>query len=170
MDQWLFSTVHSKTKSSTHLLAQLGGVPSRGRTPCRWCSWARSPGGVASSKRKFLDTDAGAEQWYKTIAKLMQGRNSKIPHKLANLVLVLHFLELQTKTNSSYLVDPASSHMLVLKIKPCMSKYKHLYRETANGSLKQLWFIWWFLCYLDNRSNSRANTCTKGRLTKPCIY
>ena len=25
-------------------------------------------------------------------------------------------------------------------------------------------------CYLDNRSNSRANTCTKGRLTKPCIY
>ncbi len=27
--------------------------------------------------------------------------------------------------NSSYLVDPASSHMLVSKIKPCMSKYKH---------------------------------------------
>ena len=26
--------------------------------------------------------------------------------------------------NESYLVDPASSHMLVSKIKPCMSKYK----------------------------------------------
>ena len=26
----------------------------------------------------------------------------------------------------SYLVDPASSHMLVSKIKPCMSKYKLL--------------------------------------------
>ena len=26
---------------------------------------------------------------------------------------------------SSNLVDPASSHMLVLKIKPCMSKYKY---------------------------------------------
>ena len=25
---------------------------------------------------------------------------------------------------ASYLVDPASSHMLVSKIKPCMSKYK----------------------------------------------
>ena len=25
----------------------------------------------------------------------------------------------------SYLVDPASSHMLVSKIKPCMSKYEH---------------------------------------------
>ena len=43
--------------------------------------------------------------------------------------------------SSSYLVDPASSHMLVSKIKPCMSKYKHLYCETANGSLNQLWFI-----------------------------
>ena len=27
-------------------------------------------------------------------------------------------------SNGSYLVDPASSHMLVSKIKPCMSKYK----------------------------------------------
>jgi len=27
--------------------------------------------------------------------------------------------------------------MLVSKIKPCMSKYKHLYGETANGSLNQ---------------------------------
>ena len=40
----------------------------------------------------------------------------------------------------SYLVDPASSHMLVSKIKPCMSKYKLLYGETADGSLKQLLF------------------------------
>ena len=39
---------------------------------------------------------------------------------------------------TSYLVDPASSHMLVSKIKPCMSKYKQLYCETANGSLYQL--------------------------------
>ena len=28
---------------------------------------------------------------------------------------------------NSYLVDPASSHMLVSKIKPCMSKYKQFY-------------------------------------------
>ena len=27
---------------------------------------------------------------------------------------------------NKYLVDPASSHMLVLKIKPCMPKYKLL--------------------------------------------
>ena len=39
------------------------------------------------------------------------------------LPLVLVWLCLQY----SYLVDPASSHMLVSKIKPCMSKYKQLY-------------------------------------------
>ena len=36
------------------------------------------------------------------------------------------------------LVDSASSHTLVSKIKPCMSKYKSFYFETANGSLYQL--------------------------------
>ena len=41
------------------------------------------------------------------------------------------------------LVDPASSHMLVSKIKPCMSQYKLPYGETANGSLKQLSLIRW---------------------------
>ena len=43
--------------------------------------------------------------------------------------------------NDSYLVDPASSHMLVSKIKPCMSKYILLHSETANGSLNQLRFL-----------------------------
>ena len=33
--------------------------------------------------------------------------------------------------------------MLVSKIKPCMSQYKLLHGEIANGSLKQLSFIWW---------------------------
>ena len=47
----------------------------------------------------------------------------------------------QPLAHDSYLVDSASSHMLVSKIKPCMSKYKQLYSETANGSLNQLSFI-----------------------------
>jgi hypothetical protein len=41
-------------------------------------------------------------------------------------------------TISHNLVDPASSHMLVSKIKPCMSQYTFLYCKTANGSLQQL--------------------------------
>jgi hypothetical protein len=47
----------------------------------------------------------------------------------------------RTPAHDSYLVDSASSHMLVSKIKPCMSKYKQLYSETANGSLYKLSFI-----------------------------
>ena len=45
------------------------------------------------------------------------------------------------RTKSCNLVDPASSHMLVSKIKPCMSKYEPLVGETANGSINQLWFL-----------------------------
>ena len=48
------------------------------------------------------------------------------------------FLGGLSQPHDGNLVDPASSHTLVSKIKPCMSKYKHLYRETANGSLYQL--------------------------------
>jgi hypothetical protein len=44
-------------------------------------------------------------------------------------------------TDDSYLVDPASSHMLVSKIKPCMSKFTLSHGETANGSLNQSMFI-----------------------------
>ena len=34
-----------------------------------------------------------------------------------------------------HLVDPASSDMLVSKVKPCMCKFKSFNGETANGSL-----------------------------------
>ena len=61
------------------------------------------------------------------------------------------------------LVDPASSHTLVSKIKPCMSKYKHY-----TVKLRMAHYISYSLFdshyYLDNRSNSRANTCVKSRL------
>ncbi|KAG6725984.1 hypothetical protein I3842_02G058200 [Carya illinoinensis] len=50
--------------------------------------------------------------------------------------------------NECYLVDPASSHMLVSKIKPCMCNY-----SLFSG-----------ICYQDNCSNARANTCNKPRL------
>ena len=41
---------------------------------------------------------------------------------LLQLMRVLSYND--TRYESIYLVDPASSHMLVSKIKPCMSKYK----------------------------------------------
>ena len=59
----------------------------------------------------------------------------------------------------SNLVDPASSHMLVLKINPCMCKYSIIQRNCE-------WLLKTVIIYLmdkdmDNRSNSRANTCVK---------
>ena len=42
---------------------------------------------------------------------------------------------------SSYLVDPASSHMLFSKIKPCMSKYRPSQGEIAKRSLNQPLFM-----------------------------
>ena len=38
--------------------------------------------------------------------------------------------------SNSYLVDPASSHMLVSKIKPCMSKYGESGFDSGEGALK----------------------------------
>ena len=52
-------------------------------------------------------------------------------------LLIMTSDALRTRT-STHLVDPASSHMLVSKIKPCMSQHKLLFGESANGSLKQL--------------------------------
>ena len=89
--------------------------------PC----WIWSKEGVAQSQEwwwKSLGTDWGMNKW-KTIGQMVKGFERR------------------------NLVDPASSHMLVSKIKPCMSQYKLLYGETANGSLKQLQFIWWSLLH-----------------------
>ena len=46
------------------------------------------------------------------------------PSGTSELKLVIGFVR---RSRSSNLVDPASSHTLVSKIKPCMSKYKRFY-------------------------------------------
>ena len=63
-----------------------------------------------------------------------------------------------------YLVDPASSYMLVSKIKPCMSKYIPRHGETVNGSLNRLLFIGdysgegaWETATISKESSRRAN-------------
>ena len=60
---------------------------------------------------------------------------SALPYSEHSLLVVLVLFRSWFGTN---LVDPASSHMLVSKIKPCMSQYKLQYGKTVNGSLKQL--------------------------------
>ena len=39
------------------------------------------------------------------------------------------------------LIDPASNHMLILEINPCMSKFTSFHGETANGSLNHSRFL-----------------------------
>ena len=59
---------------------------------------------------------------------------SALPYSEHSLLVVVLF----RSWFGTNLVDPASSHMLVSKIKPCMSQYKLQYGKTVNGSLKQL--------------------------------
>ncbi len=135
MNQWLlFSTIHTYF-SQTHLIAWLGGVPSK-RLDLASADAAEPAFPAAPLRRCRRWSGAVVQDNCETYARTQSKFHT---HNCEPRAGALRRFRLQT--NSSYLVDPASSHMLVLKIKPCMSKYKHLYRETANGSLKQLWFI-----------------------------
>ena len=59
----------------------------------------------------------------------------------------------------NYLVDPASSHMLVLKIKPCMSKYRWIRNRNCGWLNKSVIInLVMIFFYLDNPVNCRANT------------
>ena len=64
-----------------------------------------------------------------------------VPHPLGYRGQQCALIQRTSQKKYVYLVDPASSHMLVSKIKPCMSQYIPLQGETANGSLDQLWFL-----------------------------
>ena len=48
------------------------------------------------------------------------------------------FSTCQSWQSGSYLVDPASSHMLVSKIKPCMSQYKLLLQRNREWLIKSV--------------------------------
>jgi len=49
--------------------------------------------------------------------------------------------------------------MLVSKIKPCMSKYKRFILWNCEWLIKSVIVYLIVPYYLDNRGNSRANTC-----------
>ena len=64
--------------------------------------------------------------------------------------------------SESYLVDPASSHMLVSKIKPCMSMHEPNMVKPRMAHYNSLGLLD-LIQHLDNCGNSRANTCTELR-------
>ena len=71
--------------------------------------------------------------------------------------------------DGTYLVDPASSHMLVSKAKPCTCKHRPPHGEAANGSLDRLQFIrsytvtWITVVILELIHATSAPTCLAGR-------
>ena len=50
-----------------------------------------------------------------------------------------------------------------------MSQCKFQYGKTVNGSLKQLQLIW-LSFYMDNRGNSRTNTCVTTQLFGRVVF
>ena len=59
------------------------------------------------------------------LVPVLEGKTSTKQPCLPCGVTPVRALAAPVPGKDSYLVDPASSHMLVSKIKPCMSKYKH---------------------------------------------
>ena len=53
-----------------------------------------------------------------------------------------------------YLVDPASSHMVVSEIKPCMCKYKQIYTVKLRMAHSISYSLFDGIYYSDNHSNS----------------
>ena len=72
--------------------------------------------------------------------------------------------------DDSNLVDSASSHTLVSKIKPCMSKYNEIIVKLRMAHYISYSLFESVVRYVDNRSNSRANTCIKFRLLREGMY
>ena len=79
----------------------------------------------------ILLKDVAEKEWVSVLHRLVPLHNGfpfeKIERMRASLKRVAcRGVPVQSGSpRDSYLVDPASSHMLVSKIKPCMSKYKH---------------------------------------------
>lgn len=111
---------------------------------------------------KFMNNAEGTEAFWRSIFRRLS---------YGSLSSSFHFLWKRSFCFCRYLVDPASSHMLVSKIKPCMSKYKQIILWNCEWLIKSVIVYLIISYYMDNRSNSRANTCTKTRLSwKGCIY
>ena len=92
---------------------------------CAWNLWDRGTRRFDSwlrvvSKAARLNTSLGYVQIFQHQDDELLTENVACPLVTGNCI------PCGARMESSYLVDPASSHMLVSKIKPCMSKYKQL--------------------------------------------
>ena len=124
-------------------------IPTGNGVEARESFWTRAPKAAVLRPGSSLSPSAGAvspgEEWSRPKLGRRPARvgvgEFTVPPELADTQPHSRSMTCRRSRGSRAgrnLVDPASSHMLVSKIKPCMSQYKLLYGETANGSLKQL--------------------------------
>ena len=86
----------------------------------------------------FTDSSVWSLTMLCTGCNCLQGDKLTLFPEECLMVILWNCCFWQHFTTHFHLVDPASSHMLVSKIKPCMSEFKLIFGETANGSLYQL--------------------------------
>ncbi len=129
-------------------LCHLTVLTVRPRNGCPGGEWYKSDGLIEPAKRRWSFAVAVPEKVtpLRKHASTIRYVSSRMPAVggdggVASATSVtrrwapVHLSDRLSRANGSYLVDPASSHMLVSKIKPCMSKHKPLHGEAANGSL-----------------------------------
>ena len=146
----------------------------------------RSPWSAASRTseliRRFMDADVGAardkildrcETYARTHSHPTQSM-LKCTAETSDLNFKLSSFQLHRSWN---LLKYTAATWLILPVVICLSqRLSHaclsisIIQRNCRRLIKTVMVYLMVHCYLDNRSNSRANTCTKGRLTKPCIY
>ena len=100
----------------------------------QWCCWSKLGPDTAILYRFLFDSSVRASISLGSSQINISGRESRRmsrdPRSASGLCRYLDSGPMASRCrfsiplSDSYLVDPASSHMLVSKIKPCMSKYK----------------------------------------------
>ena len=153
------------------------------------CCRARSLAGPKTKGSNSLSgPDAGAERDKRQLRNLCEDALQKTTHHPAveEQNACSHELEptrLPRISNYSWDGEPfektssSAATWLILPVVICLSqRLSHaclsisIVQRNCRRLIKTVMVYLMVPYYLDNRSNSRANTCTKGRLTKPCIY
>ena len=95
---------------------------------------ARSVSSRLRERLHALSANGIAKQYHYSNDDIVVNHSNGLKLRTEHFLFILH--------EGVNLVDPASSHMLVSKIKPCMCVYIFLHCETANCSLIQLLITW----------------------------
>ena len=91
---------------------------------------ARSVSSRLRERLHALSANGIAKQYHYSNDDIVVNHSNGLKLRTEHFLFILH--------EGVNLVDPASSHMLVSKIKPCMCVYKPVHSETADCSLNQL--------------------------------